>query len=422
MTRRGLIGGGTTAAVLAAVGGRPAAALAITCAPWEKACSDPQGGHCCPTSSPCCGSAGLGHPCCADGYSCCKGVLCCEPGKSCCVAPRGDGSWHGSCCAPGSPCNGSLCGAALVADPGGPYDVSRGERVELDGSGSSPVSQITSYKWTFSAPVGCAEDVVPRPGAVKHGKGPSVVALCTVKVTLTVSDGQSQASKSTTIKVTPRQLGAIEFDQTGEGGGERARFPFQAGGLVFGFNRCAVEWAKSQNENADDHWLHPPASKEPVEFRQVNDPGGPFNDYWFVEDHRLKVDRVVIVNSQIAPGGNVFENNDGRRRRAMNKVFQATLDHERLHGVLARDKLKEAGPGLVRRLEKSMAPNRDALETRTDFLVRQTETDIKDASAERKVHARMERIWGDQKATILVEGRDGILHPRTFRLASTGDH
>jgi hypothetical protein len=362
---------------------------------------------------------------------------CCAPGETCCVAQQADGSWAVECCGPGTQCNpaadvsegGSLCGApGLQAVPGGPYTIRRGGTVALDGSGSTPSDQIQSYVWTFS-PVGssdCAEGVSPRPGATKTGQRATIVALCSIRVTLTVSDGQSQSSASTMITVTPRNLGKVRFDQVGEGNADSANFAFAAQQLVFGFNRCRVEWRRSRNEGADDHWLHPGVdprgTKGSVDLKRVSDAGGPFNGYWYVNDHKLRVTRALIVNRKLAPGGEVYDVNDGRYRGAIKRVLAATLDHERIHGVLAKEKLNSGGFDLVKKLERAMASGKPALLDRTNSLIRVAEGDLKQASSEGKVHDRMRRTWGRTRVTILVEGADGIYHRRSLVLSSVGDH
>jgi hypothetical protein len=260
----------------------------------------------------------------------------------------------------------------------------------------------------------------------KMGKTPSAVILCPVKVTLTVSDGQNTATSSATIDVEARQLHKVPFSQAGEGDADTATFPFQAGALAFGFNRCRIEWNKTNDAEKADHWLHPGADpkgeKKSLDLEQVNDPGGPFNDDWYVKDHNLKVTRMLIVNRKISEGGEVWDVNDApKRRKAIKRIRAATLDHERLHGVLVEDEMKGDGFDLVKKLEMEIAKSEDKLLDRTNFLIRDAETELKDASSEGKVHQRMKKIYGKEQATILVEGSNSVYRARTFTLATVGD-
>ena len=76
---------------------------------------------------------------------------------------------------------------------------------------------------------------------------------------------------------------------------------------------------------------------------------------------------------------------------------------------------------LVKKLEREVARSEDRLLDRTSFLIRGAETDLKAASSEGKVHERMEKIYGKEKVTILVEGRNSVEEPRPFTLAKIGD-
>jgi hypothetical protein len=428
VSRRGLLGGGAVAAAALALGARPPLAGAITCGTGTMFCPDPGGGHCCPTgpdTGPCCGDQGLGHPCCIPGYVCCGGILCCEPGKICCVGPTGGGNYGGSCCEPGTPCNGVYCGSPLTADAGGSYSVKRGGTVHLDGSGSAPADKITSYRWSFEPNGECSGGVSAKAGN-KTGKTASAVILCPVKVTLTVSDGQNTATDTATVDVEARELHKIPFNQVDEGDADTATFPFQAGVLVFGYNRCRVEWNKTNDPDKADHWLHPGADpkgdKNSLDRAQVNDRGGPFNDVWYVKDHNLKVTRMLIVNRKISAGGVVWDINDSHKhRKAIKRIRAATLDHERLHGVLVEDEMKSDGFDLVKTLEKEVAKSEDKLLDRTNFLIRDAETELKGASSEGKVQQRMKKIYGKEEVTILVEGSNSVYGPQPFTLATIGD-
>ena len=216
----------------------------------------------------------------------------------------------------------------LDAVPGGPYTVARGGTVTVDGSGSRPASRITSYTWSFAS--NCPGPVQGRQSS-RSGLTAQIVAVCDTTATLTVSDGEESDSESTTIKVTGK-LKNVKFDQ--DKNPDRARFPFSTefDTFVFGFNRCSVEWKKFGDPDRADHWLHKPDNGGAVETKQVSDPGGPYDGFYYVTDHNLKVVRTMIINKKLLKGGDVYDLNDGKYRDDIKKIVKAVEDHERIHG------------------------------------------------------------------------------------------
>jgi hypothetical protein len=305
--------------------------------------------------------------------------------------------------------------AKLTADPGGPYTVRRGGKVELDGSASRPKKKITSYLWTFTSH--CPGGVQGKASSLS-GKTVKIVAVCRTTATLTVSGGGATSKpKSTTIRVTGK-LRDVDFHQPPDA--DTGNFPFDTaqGTFVFGFNRCAIEWAHSHDPDLADHWLHKPADGNDVETDKVHDPGGPYNGFYYVTDHNLKVVRQLIINRKLLPGGDVYELNKAKHKKAIENIDEATLDHERIHGELVKKALRSKKLKFLDKLARAVDLSEEALQNRADAIIVGGETELKDASTESKVHKEMADIWGHKEATIL---RPTDNSRKTYVLAKIGD-
>ena len=305
----------------------------------------------------------------------------------------------------------------MKAVPGGPYSVRRGGRVEVDGSASKPKRRITSYVWEFKSD--CPGGVKGKP-STKSGKTAKIVAVCETKATLTVSDGRSSDTKSATIKVTGK-LRNVPFEQSNQIDTGNFIFDGTTGSYAFGFNRCAIEWAAFADENRSDHWLHKPDDGNDVATSQVSDPGGPYDGFFYVTDHNLLVTRQMITNSKLLPGGPVYNLNEAKHKKAIENIVDANIDHERIHGELARDKLRSKKLEFLDKLAEAVDTSEDGLQTRADDIVRGGETELKNASSEKNVKAKMAGKWGDQVAKILVPLVDGTSRIQPFTLAKVGD-
>jgi hypothetical protein len=327
----------------------------------------------------------------------------------------------------------------LTANPGGPYNVTRGGTVHLNGSRSTPRDGIVDYTWTF---VGsdCPNGVTIRPGAVKHAAHADAVILCTTTVRLTVRDGSDTDSKDTTITVVPRRFGPIPFTQIKAD----AYLGFAPPGeFDFGTNKSIEVWISSgMNPHAADRWLDPgPDPTNPsdttdggnlsVDPQQVHDPDGPYDRDWYVADEHLKMDRIIVLNSRLIPGGPVYKENTGQYRRDLALVVAATREHEQIHSDLALAKLKEIEktPQLLPSLEEAIATSQGELLTDTNATISAAERELKVAAGHANVLAEMRRIYGYRTVTIRVpdelayDGPDGPVYTyatRTFDLAAIG--
>jgi hypothetical protein len=332
----------------------------------------------------------------------------------CGIALSAPSAGHGGS-APGSRVTVRALVYPLVANPGGPYTVGRAKEVQLDGSKSTPADQIKSYRWTFKV-AHCPPGVQLR-SVAKSGARASIVGLCSITATLTVSDGKGRSNaKSTQINVTARELKKIPFSQNHEA---NVKMPFEHPVLAFGLNRSAEVWSKADKAEplaANDRWLDPGDRSKAVELKQVRDPGGPFDRFWYVTDHHLKVDRVIILNRQLLHGGRVWLLN-ARHRGPLSQLVTATRRHEQIHGTLVQNALKGGKIGLPR-LEEAVGSTKEALLGRIRFVLGQAETTLKNVSSETKVHAAMRAIYGATAVRIAVPGSSGT---ERFALATLGD-
>jgi hypothetical protein len=209
----------------------------------------------------------------------------------------------------------------LRAVPGGPYTVGRGGVVHLDGSSSTPANEITSYEWTFT-PNGCPAGVALDPHAAKRGARPEVVALCPLKVTLTVSDGSRTASATTTIRVNPRKwstpVAQRPYSSTDPGfNPPPPRIYSRLVGGVFrpeldrslGLNVSACTGASRAGRGGPDELVCPlrhsgswAAHGFSLTERPVHDPGGPFDGFYYVNSSSFQIVRQGLLNHWIEPG------------------------------------------------------------------------------------------------------------------------
>jgi hypothetical protein len=195
-----------------------------------------------------------------------------------------------------------------LAVPGGPYSVIRGHAVRLDGSRS--LGQIISYAWTFENPgVGvlknCKAGASLKTGH-KTGARPTVVMLCTMRATLTVSDGRKRNSATTTIRVRARDWKTpVRFVRYIVGG--RPPTPWKPPTLrgAAGLNVSACPHATTDPAESDvcplsrllGTW-----NDNGYRLLQVHDPGGPFDRWWYAGSSTLTVDTQALLNPYLFKG------------------------------------------------------------------------------------------------------------------------
>jgi hypothetical protein len=210
-----------------------------------------------------------------------------------------------------------LFSEGLIADPGGPYVVSRGNTVTLDASRSKTTDgvAITSYQWAWAADSDCIQPknspTVPASASTR-----SIVPLCGLKLTLTVKDAKRRTAQGITYVIVRKRDGdfaatPVSHEPSSYGipataGGDS---PPNVNGYVAGVNlpRCP-----NLGMMIDDPWICPaPVFSEwggtwlgnGYEIAQVTDPRGPFDGYFWVSSTSLAVDRKAYLNAYLGPGG-----------------------------------------------------------------------------------------------------------------------
>lgn len=245
------------------------------------------------------------------------------------------------------------------------------------------------------------------PDAVKEGKRVQVVALCTLTGTLTVSDGTNEKPADFKIKLVPRKFGPVPVSQTELDEPLPFHYPLA---LAFGANRSADVWNSSPRDlDAPDRWLDPGVdengTKGSVGLQQVKDPAGPFEGDWYVAAEHLKMDRDIILNSKLMPGGPVYEHNGGYRGD-LALIVEAARQHERIHTKLAAHGAQELR--VLPQLEESMGSDQEQLLKDTNKIIAAAEGALKDSSVHSKVLARMRAIYGNRTVTIRVPRSENL--------------
>jgi hypothetical protein len=289
----------------------------------------------------------------------------------------------------------------VKAEPGGPYTSVRGEPLTLDGSASE--GENLTYGWTF-APKGCPAGAAGRTGAKLDGPTPKVTLLCSMDVTLTVSNGAASDKKTVSITVSPRDwktpFNHVETEGVVPAGGGRPVIEgasstnpgaTQTVRMVGGQNVCALD------PDAADHSLHPlPTAgsweKTGYELRRIAEPGGPFDGYWFVATYLMRIERQTRVNPYLLPGAAGFRG--PKSFYVVNKEWNTDVDgylaairaHEGAgqgralgHSALLKQELTRADPTLkIEPLFEASA--RDALTRRVDGEIHQAELSLCNAA------------------------------------------
>ncbi len=284
---------------------------------------------------------------------------------------------------------------ALKANAGGPYTVVRGSRVPLNGLRST--GDVKTYKWSFY-PVG--HSVKLAAGAEKEGARAGFVALQTVGVELTVSDGRHTSTDRTVVHVLPRRQGwktpfhedpKIEKIPVPNPLGLKMK-PYVVDGYesdprksswVGGYNLCSIDGLTASNP----HIFHPPSSNRGSWAHsgyitdQVRDPGGPFDGRWYIAQYLLKVERTCYINPYLLKGGppplpgieDFYEANK-RLGHKVDKYIEGIDEHERMHGSRIEKNLRIYDPAGY--LEADVALTRGELVSAADKRIKYDETEI----------------------------------------------
>ena len=273
----------------------------------------------------------------------------------------------------------------LKAIPGGPYTAQRGTPLQLDGSKST--GSITKYTWTFSPGSGCPAGLSLN-SAELAGSQQSATFLCPVTAKLTVTDGKDTDTASVPVSVTARSW-ETPFKTSGEGfdNGEMATPPWfnsLSGKYEGGANICGpCEGTADESSNL----LHPAPkggsweSGGGYEIANVEEPGKPFDGYWYIAKYEVEMNRKIVINPNILPAAS-----GGKELPyAMGSFYQHNVDggydvdgylagirqHEKDHTDRMKQALNSADP--AKEIEKIVENDRDALKKTVDTKLHDTE-------------------------------------------------
>ena len=271
------------------------------------------------------------------------------------------------------------------ADPGGPYEVERGGTLSLDGSRSR--GNLISYQWKFAPAGGCPPDVQIAPGP-KEGQSVDIVPLCPVTATLTVSDGKQSSSRSVTVSVKARDWKTPFEHIQAEGSLSPAVAPLIDPHLMAfsgGANVCSLD--SSQDEN---HSFHPGEKNgtwddSGYKLVQVTDPGGPFDNTWYVQEHKLRISRQTLMNPYLLPGGrppmtgvDPWHDYNNAKGAPVAAYLKAVREHEMEHSNRKRAALPANDPAV--KMEPLFGNDRDKLKEDLDNFIRDAELAVCEAS------------------------------------------
>jgi hypothetical protein len=219
----------------------------------------------------------------------------------------------------------------------------RGGTAHLDGSRSTPASQIRRYLWRFhEAPGACPAGAAPHSGAHKTGRRVKIVVLCSLKAELTVTDVHGDSdTRSTTVRVRARSGKAwvTPFSHREKAGDSRTpQGKPQAFGDAFASGTAGLNVPDCGNETPGSKIVCPLLegrrswAGHGYALKQVNDPHGPFDDDFYVVNPTLSVKRAALFSPNYLPGSAFYEYNKTRTDADLAGFLKAVKAHEGLGG------------------------------------------------------------------------------------------
>ena len=276
----------------------------------------------------------------------------------------------------------------------------RGTKATLDASRSK--GRIKTLKWTLQ-PIGSSG--APSVTFETTERKVELVLLEDVQIDLEVSDGKKKSSTSGTAKVIARRW-TTRYQQDRNDGtldGEQLVSP-EVVSLAqnhFGQDACAFEGRDSAHGMHATHrgtWKGDASAGYAVV--PVNDPGRPFDGYWYVKNQSLIVRRRALFNPDLMKGSVLFAQNAAHgTSEAFARLVAASRDHEYMHGELMRREVLKDDP--AKRIEKVVKRSEDELAASADMEIRATETRMQEGNfheqevrnALKKKHAKGGTVW-----------------------------
>jgi hypothetical protein len=294
----------------------------------------------------------------------------------------------------------------------------RGTRATLDASRSK--GRIKTLKWTLQ-PIGSSG--APSVTFETTERKVELVLLEDVQVDLEVSDGKKKSPTSGTAKVIARPW-TTRFQQDRNNGildGEHLVSPevVPLAQNHFGQDACAFEGRDSAHGMHATHrgtWKGDASAGYTVV--PVNDPGRPFDGYWYLKNQALIVRRRALFNPDLIRGSDLFAQNAAHRTsEAFGSLVAASHDHEYMHGELMRRELLKDDP--AKRIEKLVKRSEDELGTFADMEIRATETRIQEGNFhEQEVRDALKQKYPKGGTVWVRDGRGGFA---SWTIASFAD-
>jgi hypothetical protein len=145
----------------------------------------------------------------------------------------------------------------------------------------------------------------------------------------------------------------------------------------------------------------------------IDDPGRPFDGYWYVTKQSLIVRRRALFNPDLMTGSVLFQvNKDSGSAEPFARLVAASHDHEYLHGELMRRELLRDDP--AKRIEKLVKRSEDELATFAEMEISATETRLQEGTFhEQDVRNAMKKKYA-QGGKVWVHGGSGDFAPWTI--------
>jgi hypothetical protein len=236
----------------------------------------------------------------------------------------------------------------------------RGGKVHLDGSKSK--GRIRTFTWTLTPEASSGGQTVTFETT---GSSTDMVLLANVHVSLTVSDGRKTSPPANgDAKAIPRKW-KTKTDPGTPSGPWLGAGNLTPGGQMLGQNQ-------DRESGSTLPWLQPIASTNHWEGRgfkisaePVNDPGRPFDGFYFVTDYSLHVLRKMVIQPDLLGSEyngvnlSVVNHKDAKHGADFDLLLDQVHTHERLHTDIVREHLAAVDP--VKEVEALIYQDPDGL-------------------------------------------------------------
>lgn len=289
--------------------------------------------------------------------------------------------------------------------------VERAAELVLDASAST--GAIEQYRWTFAPGENCPAGGRCREDALKEGPNPAVILLCDTDITLTVTDGSREDSDTVSARVIAREdwETAVRTDlpegklQVGRHiVGEVCRAPGTVPPTesVYACQDADGQWFVSYLSGANvsartgsgEHILDPRRKDGTWEGQgyhigTVENPGGPFHGFHYIERYQMEVARRTLINPQLLPdahplpryGINLY-NKNREEGYDIDGYLEGIRRHEREHSTEMFRALRSMNPEPAEQLEELWGDDRSALRTNADAVLEAAEFQMCVASSD----------------------------------------